>query len=294
MSNNRRLSPRLNFFFLLLFSLFLTSCEFAPTYQRQDLEKLITSLCKEEFDVDVKVWDKGETLWVFAPFGKITDDGQDLLEPVKDDLRRIRLSIFRSLMNIEDPPERFVFIISDTQAIGLDWYTVSFVPDMVKLFFNYISIGDSTKRSVNFYFQNNQAFGDISGSHIVPYDLAFDEFMTTLIHQNLARDFLAPNLGEVYEVNDLTVKSGNGALQVAIDVRDKELSKKHALPLKVAQDSVRRLLDVYRSFHSFRRVEIRDNFSKKTSSFSLSKPERENRLGQETTLGLTELYLSLS
>ena len=107
---------------ILLFSLLilLSACAIPPTYSRKDISATIKRICKDEFNLQVTVWDYGDTVWVYAPMKLVDDEGKLNItkdnrwkEEVSEDMRKISVSLNRVFLSIDKPPKFYCFIRSN-------------------------------------------------------------------------------------------------------------------------------------------------------------------------------------
>jgi hypothetical protein len=247
---------------IFLFSIFITSCSTSPTYLRKDIEKAIKDICKNEFNLDVEVWEKGDTIWIYAPFEKILNEKKEIEKEVEENMRRIFLSLKRVILSMDKPPKFYSFVASDTKNIGLDLYYIGFIPDLIKFEMNFISLEDIHQREVFLLFPNPYALGDIKGDHIPKYELTMEEFISYLIKQHLQRKFSSS------KINEIRTNYYQGKLEIILDI-EIEKDKQIPLPLEEAKRITKKFLNIYRDFiKDLVVIEIKDIFYKKTRIYT--------------------------
>jgi hypothetical protein len=240
-----------------------TSCSTSPTYQRKDIEKVIKNICKEEFNLEVNVWEVGDTLWIYSPFEKILDENRQINKDISEDMRRIFLSLRRVILSIDKPPKFYCLIFSDIKEIGLDLYYIGFIPDLVKFEMNFISIRDMQEREVFLPLPNHKALGDKEGKHLLKYDITMEEFISYLVKQQIERKFTAPEIKDNFKINDLRTYYYQGTLGVIFDIAIKEGGEKILYPFKEIKEIIKKYLNIYSSWENIVSIEINDTLNKK-------------------------------
>jgi tetratricopeptide (TPR) repeat protein len=249
---------------------------------RKDIIKTIRDICKNEFNIEVNVWDIGETVWVYSPSKLFKEGGQWNItndrwsEEVSEQERKIYTTLQRVLLSIDRPPKFFCFILSDIQNIGVDWYRIVFIPDIVKYSLEqqaigYVSSVEINKRIISFYRHVPQALGDKDGKHINKHDINMEEFIALLVKQEMESEFyLKEERKNNFDINQLEVFYSQGKLNVIFEIALKKYQENLPKPLEKAEEIVNRLLSIYSEFHNINQVTIRDNFNKKTKELKFS------------------------
>ncbi|MCK4519801.1 MAG: hypothetical protein KAT96_01365 [Candidatus Omnitrophica bacterium] len=159
---------------LLLF--FLASCTIPPTYTRKNIKEAIQDVCWNEFNIKARAALTGDTIWIYAPFKKlVTEDGQWEEKSLKD-IRQIFHSLSRILLSMDNPPKFYCLLAADIERVGIDTYTIGFIPDLIKFDMGFISMKERDERIAFFSFPNPKALGDTEGNHMQEYDISPDEF----------------------------------------------------------------------------------------------------------------------
>lgn len=261
---------------------FISSCAIPSTYLRKDIIATIRNICKNEFNIEVNVWDIGETIWVYSPSKLFKESGQWNImnnrwdEEVSGQQRKIYTTLQRVLLSIDKPPKFFCFIMSDIDNLGVDWYEIVFIPDIVKYYLDqqaigYVSSTEINKRIVSFYRRVPQALGDKEGHHIKKYDLKMEDFIALLVKQNMESEFFYQGERKNnFSINQLDVFYVQGKLNVTFDIMVKKYQEDLPKPLDKAEEIINRLLSIYSEFHGITEVSIRDNFNKKTKELKFS------------------------
>lgn len=159
---------------LLLF--FFLACTIPSTYTRDNIEKTIEDICRNKFNVEVKAVLAGDTIWVYAPFKKLAAESGQWEEKTLEVIREIFHSLGRVSLSMDNPPKFYCLLASNIEKMGIDTYTIGFIPDLVKFDMGFISIKERDARIAFLSFANPQALGDTQGSHMQPYDIPPEEF----------------------------------------------------------------------------------------------------------------------
>jgi hypothetical protein len=239
-----------------------------PSFSRQDVEKIIKNICKQEFDIDVKVAEIGDTVWIYAPFEKVLNKENKFDEKVLEKVRHIFLSTNRAFLSMDKPPLFYCFVISDIKSIGADWYFIGFFYDMMKLQTNFISLGEAHEREVILNFFNPQALGDAQGSHIVKYDITMGEFIALLIKRDIENAFSATAIKDKVTINDIRTYCDGEKLGILFNIVNKQYDPNMPNPFEVAKKSAKKFLKIYDNFQKIVEVEINDTGTKKSRTFS--------------------------
>jgi len=257
----------------LLFSFLITlllSCatDIQPTYSRKDIKSIISNICKKEFNIEVKVWESGDTIWIYAPFTSVLDEKRQISKTIQTHIRRIFLSINRVILSMDKAPKFYAFVFSDTQDIGFDVYYIGFAYDLLKFELNNISLGQMQERQAILQLLNPQALGDTEGNHINKYDITLGEFVSYLIKQSIEKTFSAPEVKDNFKINELRANFANGKLEITFDIMVQKYREGLAYPFDEITAITKKFLKVYDYPKDLLEVEIKDNFNKKTRLYS--------------------------
>jgi len=248
---------------------FLASCSIPPTYSRQNITKVIQDMCKEEFDLDVKTWEAGNTIWIYAPLKKIADDQGKWDQEASEDIRQISLSLIRVFLNMDKPPGFYCLVASDIEDIGVDVYTIEFIPDRIKFQMKQISLEQRHQRVVFDSFRNPKALGDTEGKHI-PFteEITLEKHIAYLVKQNLRRKFTDPDIKDDYKINDLRTAFSNKTLQVLFNIEVVSDKDGSLSPFLEAEKIIKGLLEIYGSPKDIVEIEITDTLNQKSSRYT--------------------------
>jgi len=276
----------------LLFSIltfFLVSCSIPPTYSRKEIEEILKSICKKEYDIDVNVWDTGSTVWIYTSLDLVDESGKWNMdeddrwnEEVSERLRRISFSLKRVLLSLDRVPEFYCFVKSDIEEIGVDWYVAVFVRDEVKYDTEMRMIGripskTIQERIVSFACQDSQALGDKEGTHINRYNISMEEFISLVIDQNIEKEFASKEVKDKFQINDLAVDCSGEQLSISLDIEIKEETEETEKteepppsPIEKAEEITKKILNFYSSFHEITAIQINDTLNNETKNFDFS------------------------
>ena len=236
--------------------IFLLSCTVQPTYSRKNIQKAIRNICKDEFDIDVKVRLSGETIWVYAPFAKlITDDGQ-WNKKAQSSRVKIFLTLGRVFLSMDNPPKFYCLLVSNIEKPGLDTYTIGYIPDMIKFNLGFISLVERDKRVAFLSFPNPSALGDLEGKHIQEYDISVGEFIAYLVRQNLENKFTSPLLGKDFQLRKVSTHYWANNLKVSFDIRTTKPGEGLTNPFDEARRITKEILDIYNAAGDIAEIEI--------------------------------------
>lgn len=262
-----------------LFSLFILSycaCTVSPTYSRKDIETAIKNLCKQEFSIDVKVWEVGDTIWVYFPFEKIVNkEGTEFNEEFSGKMNNVILSLRRIILSMDKRPKFYTFVASDINA-GFDLYFVWYVEDLVMLETGYISRGEFQERQGYLYAVDSKAIGNTQGDHIQRHNLTMGEFVSYLIRQNMESKFLAENMKDKFQINDLRAKYLEGKIEISFDIVVKKYEEGLLSPYDEALKSAKKYLKIYSYPQEITEIVITDTFNKKSRFYTINALREEN------------------
>jgi hypothetical protein len=252
---------------LLISALILSnlSCatDVTSSYSRKNIEQIIKDLCQREFDIDVNAWLVGETLWVYVPFGKITDEAGKPTASFTENTRQIFLTLRRAFLNMDNPPQFYCFVLSDTEDQGFDFYRIGFVRDFIKFQMGLISLDQINQRVVILSAENEQALGDREGKHITAHGISIGDFIGYLVQQQLNNIFIVyPNQVEIREIQSYYQQ---GKLGVIFDIKIKEGGREIPEPFSKTKEIIKKYLEIYNRPESIVEIEIIDDSSGKRS-----------------------------
>ncbi|MCF7916996.1 MAG: hypothetical protein K9L61_04390 [Candidatus Omnitrophica bacterium] len=236
------------------------------TYSRKNIEQIIQTLCQEEFQIKVKAWLIGETLWVYVPFGNIVDQAGQPTADFTKNTRRIFLTLRRAFLNMDNPPKFYSFVLSDVEDQGFDLYRIGFVRDFIKFQMGLISLKQINQRVVVLSAKNKQALGDSEGKHIRPYNITIGDFIGYLVRQRLNNAFIL--YPEQVEVKNIQSYYQQKKLGIIFDIEIKKREKDVPEPFSKAKEIIKQYLEIYNRPAEIVEIEVTDSSSKKSSIFT--------------------------
>jgi len=220
------------------------------------MQKAIRNICKDEFNILVRVRLSGETIWVYAPFEKlIAEDGQ-WHEKVQDAWAKIFLALGRVFLSMDDRPKFYCLLASSIKEIGSDAYAIGYIPDMVKFNLGFISLKERDRRIVFLIFPNPNAVGDFYGTHIQEYDISTGEFIAYLVRQNLEKKFNSPPLNKNFQLKKVFTHYWINNLKVNFDIRTTKPQEGLTDPFDEARRMTKEILDIYNSSRDIAEIEV--------------------------------------
>ncbi|MFA7114511.1 MAG: tetratricopeptide repeat protein [Candidatus Omnitrophota bacterium] len=281
-----------SYFFLAAAVLLCSSCSVKPTYTRKNISEDIKKLCKNEYDIDVTVWDKKNTIWIFAPIdlidanGKInqTKDGH-WNEDVIRKMQRISTSINRVFLSSDQRPDFYCLIYSSTKNTGIDWYLITFIPDEINYSLQQrniplLSSSILFKKVPSFVNYTPLALNDLSGEHIHPYDIDITEFLEILTELSLTNALLkntdnnkdASSYEEqsVYSISEIKANLSDQTFFLSFDVIQKKFSSEIPRVLEKVKETVEFIVKSYEPFYPIRKAVLTDVFNNNTETIYYS------------------------
>ncbi|MDD5070321.1 MAG: tetratricopeptide repeat protein [Candidatus Omnitrophica bacterium] len=268
-----------------IFLLLVIGCSIPPSYTTQEIEKVIKSITKTEFNLDVEVTAKGDTIWIYAPLELINEKGEWFIdtegkinEKISEQQRQIHQAIIRAFLNIDTPPKFYCFIMSETKKIGIDIYNIQFIPDAIKVQMGMISMGENSQRSIIFFNYSPKALNDLTGKHIKKYDIPMSEYISLVIEQNIIQTFSQPETAQNYKINNIDIKTIEGTIEVTFDVETIKYTKGLSIPRKKIIKISQNILDIYSEFTDISLIRLIDEQTKKTTNIYPDKKKRKTTL----------------
>ena len=130
----------------VLFALSQTAC--GPTYPKEMLDRAVIQLCKEEYDIDVKVKLAGSTIAVYIPIENFLGEGLAISKDAMEKINDVVLSISRVTMSTDAPIQFYIVIAQDPILPELEIVIIRYVQDIKKLHYSQISRGEFFNRAI--------------------------------------------------------------------------------------------------------------------------------------------------
>lgn len=235
--------------FLFSFIILVLSCSLPQSYDRKEITKIIEKTAQKEFNIKVIANDIGQTLWIYAPFKDLIDETNSINPQRQKDLRNIFLTLRRTILNINKPPRFFVFVASNIKNIGVDFYQVGFIPDLIHYEFSQISRTEYDDRTVQIPFENEQALEDEVGGHLIPlYDFTMADFITYLTLQKIRKTFNDEEIKESAKIKQLDGKYADKTLSIKVNIEFAGKGKDMPNPFDEAKNDLIKFLNIYKEF----------------------------------------------
>lgn len=132
-----------------------------PTYLDKDLNQQIVKICKDEYNIGVKVKRVGRTLGVYVPVDglfestvKIKDATtlEDIFAGIKfgkeaaDKLENVSMVLSRAALSTDAPVDFYILIAADTKGSGIQIVITRYIVDMRRVMLGDVSRGDYVQR----------------------------------------------------------------------------------------------------------------------------------------------------
>lgn len=261
-------SGRLPILVSLLACFVFSSCAIPPTYSRQNIGQVIRRICAEDYKLDVRVWEKGETIWVYAPFDHLLNDQGDWSDEAKKAENDIFMSLSRIIFSMDKPPKFFVMVLADIKKVGADVFFIGYIPDIVKRQMNFISDGEFSERLSMQAFKNPKAIGDADGKHLPVTDITLGDFIGYLVRQELQKKIGDPGLKENFTINRIESNYSKNVLRILVDVKVEKEKPGLIEPFQEVKKSLKKFLKIYAS-SEVTQVQIIDTSSGKDQTISV-------------------------
>jgi len=250
-----------------------SSCTQSPTYKREKAGNIFADICKKEFRLDVKAWMIGDTLWVYIPLPRLMDKNNQFYKENSQHMNHIFMVLRRMVLSIDNPPKFYSFLFSDVKEKGADLFYIGYVPDLIKIDFNAISLGQWYERSAFSYSLNPKALGDADGLHFSRTDITMGDLLSFLVRQSLEARFSPIELREYFTIKSTDSYFYDGKLGIIFDiekVKDWPVSNKSTppSPFDETKNIIRKFIKMY-DFKEVTEIEINDIANKRQRYYSL-------------------------
>ncbi|KPK98281.1 MAG: hypothetical protein AMJ95_04775 [Omnitrophica WOR_2 bacterium SM23_72] len=196
--------------YVLLFSLALLNLcgccnEIKPTYQENDIPRLVKKICKEEYNLEVTTFRTPTTLWIYAPLEKIlhkdygVDKDKIFDEEMLEKLRNILTTTGRVLISSDNTPSFYVLVASDVN-VGIDYIIIGNVLDIKKSYAGFIPWMEANRRYLIKLHMSPKAIGDHAGGHVEPGDIQLCDFLAEQIAQRIGAEFQNETMKKYFEM----------------------------------------------------------------------------------------------
>ncbi|MFA5090651.1 MAG: hypothetical protein WC510_06465 [Candidatus Omnitrophota bacterium] len=174
-----------------LLAFFLCGCQpIKPTYTKEDITASVISLCKKEYQVEPKVWLRGETVWIYLSLPNLITKELQVEKTTAEKINKVIMGASRVILSMNPRPQFIAIVASDTQEYGIDYTIINWIPDIVKYQLQFISRDEFFHRTLIKTKQNFYALYDDEGEHIEKTDIALKDFLAEQIMQRTQLMFL--------------------------------------------------------------------------------------------------------
>ena len=119
-----------------------------PTYPKAVLDKAIVQLCREEYNVEVKVEITGNTVGVYIPIENLFDPTLNISKEAAKKINDVILSVSRVALSTDAEVNFYIVIAQDPILPEIEVVLIRYVRDLKMLHFDQISRGEFVKRMV--------------------------------------------------------------------------------------------------------------------------------------------------
>jgi len=132
--------------FVALFALSQTGC--GPTYPKEILDEAIIQLCREEYNVDVKVKITGATVGVYIPIQGLFDKTLSISQEAADKINDVMVSTSRVTLSSDAPMNFYIVVAQDPMLPEIEVVLIRYIRDIKMLHYSQISRGEFSKRMI--------------------------------------------------------------------------------------------------------------------------------------------------
>jgi hypothetical protein len=209
-------------FFLSCF--LLAGCaDIKPTFTKEKAAESVIELCRKEYQIDVKAWLVGGTVWVYMPLPRIF--GRDLLidKSQLEKVNKVMIASSRVMLSMNPRPDFVAIVASDTREYGLDYTFITCIADILKLQNQFISRDEFLRRNIIKLTNDHRALGDTEGTHLNKKELSLEFFVSEQIIQRIHQHFSnEPQTKDKYKIEKVLVRFNGDILKVSYNIKLKE------------------------------------------------------------------------
>jgi len=134
------------FFVIAVLVASLAGC--APTYPKEKLKESIIRLCKNEYNIDVKVRTIGKTVAIYMPLDDLMDFTFSLTPSATEKLNDVIMSVTRVVLSTDANYDFYCIIAHDVRVPEIQVIIIKYVDDVKRVFLGDISRGEFGKRMI--------------------------------------------------------------------------------------------------------------------------------------------------
>ena len=137
---------RVAFSFVILCSLLFTSTGCAPTYPKEKLKESIIKVCKNDYNIDVKVRIVGKTVAIYIPLEDLMDFTFALTKSASEKVNDVIMGVARVVLSTDAKVSFFCIIAHDVRIPEIQVIIIKSVDDVKRVSLGDISRGEYGKR----------------------------------------------------------------------------------------------------------------------------------------------------
>ncbi|MCX5678794.1 MAG: hypothetical protein NTY76_06775 [Candidatus Omnitrophica bacterium] len=134
------------FFAIAVLIVSMAGC--APTYPKEKLKESIIRLCKNEYNIDVKVRTSGKTVAIYMPLDDLMDFTFSLTPSATEKLNDVIMSVTRVVLSTDANYDFYCIIAHDVRVPEIQVIIIKYVDDVKRVFLGDISRGEFGKRMI--------------------------------------------------------------------------------------------------------------------------------------------------
>lgn len=256
--------------FILFFLPFFLGCQpIKPTYTKEKIVESITSLCKQEYNIEPKVWLLEETVWIYLPLPRLITKEVQWDKETAEKINKVIVGASRVVLSMNPRPQFMAVVASDTQEYGLDYTIITWIPDIVKFQLQFISRDEFHRRTLAKIEEDPRALFDTEGNHIEKRQIKMGDFLAGQITQRVYAKFsLEPKFKDYFKVEKVETIFGEEIFRINYDIKQiKNLSPDSINIRKEILKIISYVIKEY-NFKDFLWVEIKDSITQEKSIFS--------------------------
>ena len=254
----------------ILIALLLPGClSIEPTYNKEKIVEAITALCKSEYSVEPRVWLLGESVWIYLPLSRLITKSLDWDKENTEKINKVMIGTSRVLLSMKPRPQFLVFIASDTQEYGLDYVSISWIPDIVKYQLQLISRDEFGRRHVTKIKENLAAIADLNGDHIDKKEIKLPDFLAAQIGQRINNKFtLDAKIKDCFEVKDVYGIFQEDTFEIHADIKQTKPLPQGTINIQEEMNKIIAYVIREYDFKDFLLVKIENPATGETTSYS--------------------------
>lgn len=254
---------------ILLLFLFCGCLSIEPTYTKEKIIESIISLCKEEYNLEPKVWLLGETVWIYLPLPRLLTKEVQWDREMTEKINRVIMGASRVVLSMKPRPHFMAVVASDIKEYGIDYTIITWIPDIVKFQLQFISRDEFARRNVVKIKENIQALNDREGNHIEKIEIKLEDFLADQIAQRLQLKFgLEPKLKDYFVVGDINAVFKEDTFKIKVNIKQKEAAPLVTIDIQKEITKIIAYVVKEYTFKDFLLVEIENSATGERTIFS--------------------------